>query len=152
MPCIFCIAAGIMIAAALTSTAVEEIEEKLKGALQDVEQKINTESVAMWKGSARVEQDGLRKNPQIIPVAIHYYKKHDRARIQILTHEISQTDAEALQDLICTTLGAKIVSRQYLDKTDAITLDFKGNQEEIATPSKRRKDRRKRSARGTNHQ
>jgi S-adenosylmethionine/arginine decarboxylase-like enzyme len=135
-----------MIASSLTATAVEEIETKLKEILNNVEKSVDTESVVMWKASVPLRKKGFPKKAQIVPVAIHLYKKHDRVRIQVLTHDVSQAGAEALEDHISEALGTKIISRQYLDQMITVSPDREINRNKNVSPKSRRKGRQKRSA------
>ena len=51
---------------------------------------------------------------QQVPVAVTLYKQHARARIQILTHALSPTQVERLQDEIAMAIDGRIVDRSDL--------------------------------------
>jgi hypothetical protein len=105
MPCIFCIAAVVMIAGALVSTLVDEMESRLSEAAGGrLTRATDTESVTKWNLEARIG----KKN---VPVDVTFYKQHGRARIQILTHQLSREEVEALEDLIAEAIGATVVFR-----------------------------------------
>jgi hypothetical protein len=103
--CIFCIAVLAIVAGALTAASVDEVEEKLADKADGEVQRISdTESVARFELTVDV---GAKK----APVAVTLYKEHSRARIQILTHELTPEEAEKLEDELAETIGAKVVDR-----------------------------------------
>lgn len=105
MVCIFCIAVLAIVAGALTAASVDEIEEQLAGKAEgDVQRVSDTESVARFELTVDVE--GTKA-----PVAVTLYKEHSRARIQILTHELTPEEAERLEDELADAIGAKVVDR-----------------------------------------
>ena len=105
MVCIFCIAVLAIVAGALTAASVDEIEEQLADkAGGEVQRVSDTESVARFE--LTVDVDGKRA-----PVAVTLYKEHSRARIQILTHELTPDEAEKLEDELAEAIGARIVDR-----------------------------------------
>ena len=103
MVCIFCIAVLAIVAGALTAASVDQIEEQLadKGEVTRVS---DTESVARFE--LTVDVGGTEA-----PVAVTLYKEHSRARIQILTHDLTPEEAERLEDELAEAIGAKIVDR-----------------------------------------
>ena len=105
MVCIFCIAVLAIVAGALTAASLDEIEEQLaEKADGEVQRVSDTESVARFE--LTVEVDGKKA-----PVAVTLYKEHSRARIQILTHELTPEEAEKLEDEVAEAIGAKVVDR-----------------------------------------
>ena len=105
MVCIFCIAVLAIVAGALTAASVDEIEERLaEKADGDLQRVSDTESVARFELTAEV--DGTKA-----PVAVTLYKEHSRARIQILTHDLTPEAAEKLEDELAEAIGAKVVDR-----------------------------------------
>jgi hypothetical protein len=103
--CIFCIAVLAIVAGALTAASVDEIEEQLaEKAEGEVRRVSDTEAVARFE--LTVEVDGKKA-----PVAVTLYKEHSRARIQILTHELTPEEAEKLEDELAEAIGAKVVDR-----------------------------------------
>jgi hypothetical protein len=109
MVCIFCIAVLAIVAGALTAASVDEIEEKLADQADGQVQRVSdTESVARFE--LTVDVDGKKA-----PVAVTLYKEHSRARIQILTHELTPEEAEKLEDELAEAIGAKVVDRSSPD-------------------------------------
>ena len=105
MVCIFCIAVLVIVAGALTAASVDDIEEQLaEKAEGEVQRVSDTESVARFE--LTVDVDGKKA-----PVAVTLYKEHGRARIQILTHELTPEEAERLEDELAEAIGAEIVDR-----------------------------------------
>ena len=105
MVCIFCIAVLAIVAGALTAASVDTIEEQLADKADGEVQRVSdTESVARFE--LTVDVDGKKA-----PVAVTLYKEHSRARIQILTHELTPDEAEKLEDELAEAIGAKIVDR-----------------------------------------
>ncbi|HET7721194.1 MAG TPA: hypothetical protein VFK43_14610 [Acidimicrobiales bacterium] len=105
MVCIFCIAVLAIVAGALTAASVDEIEEQLaEKADGEVQRVSDTESVARLE--LTVDVDGTKA-----PVAVTLYKEHSRARIQILTHDLTPEEAEKLEDELAEAMGAKVVDR-----------------------------------------
>ena len=105
MVCVFCIAVLAIVAGALTAASVDEIEERLaEKADGDLQRVSDTESVARFELTAEV--DGTKA-----PVAVTLYKEHSRARIQILTHDLTPEAAEKLEDELAEAIGAKVVDR-----------------------------------------
>ena len=105
MVCIFCIAVLAIVAGALTAASGDEIEEQLaEKADGEVQRVSDTESVARLE--LTVDVGGTKA-----PVAVTLYKEHSRARIQILTHDLTPEEAEKLEDELAEAIGAKIVDR-----------------------------------------
>jgi uncharacterized protein (DUF2267 family) len=103
--CIFCIAVLVIVAGALSAGSIDEIEEQLADKAEgDVQRVSDTESVARFE--LTVDVDGKKA-----PVAVTLYKEHSRARIQILTHELTPEEAERLEDELAEAIGAKVVDR-----------------------------------------
>jgi SpoVK/Ycf46/Vps4 family AAA+-type ATPase len=105
VPCIFCIAVFLIAASVVTAATVDELEERLEGATSEpVERAADTESVTLWNATFEVAGKAA-------PVAITVYKRWGRARIQVLTHELSREQVEELEDRIAELLGLRVVSR-----------------------------------------
>jgi hypothetical protein len=103
--CIFCIAVLMIVAGALTAASVDQIEEQLADkASGEVKRVSDTESVARFE--LTVDVGGKEA-----PVAVTLYKEHSRARIQVLTHELTPDEVERLEDELAEAIGAKIVDR-----------------------------------------
>lgn len=121
--CIFCMAAIMMIGASLSAVALGNLESQLiqKKGVTEVKRSVDTESTVMWKANVMVKVPKM--GAKQVPVAIHLYKPHNRIRIQILTHEVSQAEAEAVQDIICNALDARVISRHFLEESTLIDKD-----------------------------
>jgi hypothetical protein len=112
LPCIFCIAVLTMVAAAVTAAAVDNMQKGLEEkAGRPVRKTVDTGSVAKLETTFEV---GGRS----APVAITVYKTNRRARIQVLTHELSPDQLRDLQDRVAQAIGARIVDRSDLSGSD----------------------------------
>jgi hypothetical protein len=101
VPCIFCLAVFAMLAGAITTAVLDEMESRLSTvASAPIRRTVDSASAAAFETSVRG-----------VPVAVTVYKKYKRVRIQVLTHDISRADAEALENLIAQALGLTIVDR-----------------------------------------
>jgi uncharacterized protein (DUF2267 family) len=110
--CIFCIAVLAIVAGALTAGSIDQIEDQLEEKASDGVQRVSdTESVARFE--LTVDVSGKKA-----PVAVTIYKEHGRARIQVLTHDLSPEEVERLEDELAEAIGAKIVDRSSLEAED----------------------------------
>jgi hypothetical protein len=111
--CIFCMAALVMIGASLSAVVLGNMENQLvstKGVSQ-VRRSVDTESTVMWQANVMIRVPN--RPVKEVPIAVHLYKQYKRMRIQILTHGISQAEAEAVQDVICQAFEARVISRHF---------------------------------------
>lgn len=106
MPCIFCIAVLTLIAGALASEQLDEIESRLEKTAKDrkVRRSVDTGSVAKFELTVRVASKD-------VPVSVTVYKDHKRVRLQILTHDLTPEQIAELEDDLARALGADIVDR-----------------------------------------
>jgi hypothetical protein len=106
MPCIFCIAVLVLVTGALTSEHLDEVEDKLRDKADDeeVRRTVDTDSVAKFEFTVRV-------GSKTAPVAVTVFKDHRRARIQVLTHELTAEEVEELEDELAEALDAEVVDR-----------------------------------------
>ena len=105
MVCIFCIAVLVVVAGAISAASLDQVEEQLADkATGGVKRVSDTESVARFE--LTVDLSGKKA-----PVAVTVYKEHGRARIQVLTHELSPEEVEGLEDELAEAIGAEIVDR-----------------------------------------
>lgn len=111
MPCIFCLAVFAMFAGAITTIVLDQLEARLATiATAPVVRTVDSASVATFETSVTLPaQGGAPARP--IPVSVTVYKKHKRIRIQVMTHELTRAEAEAVEDLIAATLELRIVDR-----------------------------------------
>jgi hypothetical protein len=111
MPCIFCLAVFAILVGALTTAALDQIEAKLATvATEPVLRSVDSESVIKFETSVPIP-GGRGWKSRSVPVAVTIYKKHKRVRIQVLTHDLTRAEAEAVEDLIAATLELRIVDR-----------------------------------------
>jgi hypothetical protein len=106
MVCIFCIAVLAIVAGALTTAHLDEMEANLAEKAKDNNVKRTVDSDSVTKFDLVVRVGG-----KDAPVAVTIYKAHKRVRIQILTHELSREEVEQLEDELAEALGAEIVDR-----------------------------------------
>lgn len=112
MVCIFCIAVLAIVAGALTAGSLDQIEDQLADKASDGVQRVSdTASVARFE--LTVDVSGKKA-----PVAVTIYKEHGRARIQVLTHDLSPEEVERLEDELAEAIGAKIVDRSNPEAED----------------------------------
>lgn len=105
MPCVFCIAVGFALAGAVGSAAVDLLTQRLKPrAKGEVRTVANSESVA--KVELVVEAAG-----KDVPVAVTVFKDSGRVRIQLLSHDLDQPEAEKLQNELADLLDLRVVER-----------------------------------------
>jgi hypothetical protein len=105
MVCIFCIAVLMIVAGAISAASLDQMEEQLADKADgEVNRVSDTESVARFE--LTVDVSGKKA-----PVAVTLYKEHGRARIQVLTHELTPEEAERLEDELAEAIGAEIVDR-----------------------------------------
>jgi hypothetical protein len=57
------------------------------------------------------------------------YKKHKRVRVQVMTHDLTRAEAEAVEDLIAATLELRIVDRSDAHDEQKVREAFDGNAE-----------------------
>jgi septal ring factor EnvC (AmiA/AmiB activator) len=111
MPCIFCLAVFMLLAGAVTTLVLDQLEAQLSSvASEPVVRSVDSASVAKFETSVEIPGSGLRRG-RSVPVAVTVYKKHKRVRIQVMTHDLTRAEAEAIEDLIAAALGLQIVDR-----------------------------------------
>jgi hypothetical protein len=105
MPCIFCIAVFMLVAGTIAASAIDHMQASLEAkAGAPVRKTVDSGSVAKLETVFEIEG-------KVAPVAVTIYKASGRARIQILTHDLSPAGVRSLQDEIAMALGARIVDR-----------------------------------------
>lgn len=108
MPCIFCLAVFAMLAGAVTTVVLDQMEARLAAvAATPVTRAVDSASVAKVETSVVVPGTRDRR----VPVSVTVYKKYKRVRIQVMTHELSRAEAEAVEDLVARALDLRIVDR-----------------------------------------
>jgi hypothetical protein len=116
MPCIFCIAVFAMLAGAVTTAVLDQLEERLAAvAGGPVARTVDTGSVVKFEFSVPAPVvPGVSVPADVaaaVPVAVTVYKQHARIRIQILTHALPRAVAEAVEDRLAAAAGLRIVAR-----------------------------------------
>ena len=106
MPCLFCIAVFTLLAGAITAAALERIEGQLAAKAKggSVRRTVDSGSVARFE--LTVTHAG-----KDVPVVVTVYKDHRRVRIQILTHDLTPAEVEAVEDELAEALEAEVVDR-----------------------------------------
>ena len=118
MPCIFCIAMVVTGVAGLTAAVIEAAQQRLvRGGASEVKRVSETESVT------RLEF-GMKAGKKTVPVAITFFKEHGRARIQILSHDLSREEAEKIENRIADLLDLKIVERSDAESEAKVRESF----------------------------
>jgi hypothetical protein len=115
MPCIFCIAVFAMLAGAVTTTLLDQLESRLATeASTAVRRTAESSSVAKFEFDFPVpplpNSRRVRTVP-VAPVALTVYKGNGRVRIQVLTHALERSQVEALQVRIAAVAGLRVVGR-----------------------------------------
>jgi hypothetical protein len=109
MPCIFCLAVFLVVAGALTTVMLDQMESQLASvAGAPVSRPVNSDSVAVFETEVEIPRTFGHRS---IPVRVTVYKKYKRVRIQVLTHDLTRAEAEAVEDLIAQALQLRIVDR-----------------------------------------
>lgn len=112
MPCIFCIAVFAMLAGAITTTLLDQLEYRLAAeARTTVRRTTDSNSVAKFEFDFPVPPLPNSHPLPAVPVALTVYKPYGRVRIQILTHALERAQVEAIQNHIAAIAGLRIVER-----------------------------------------
>lgn len=110
VPCIFCVAVFAMLAGAVTTVVLDQLESRLSTiATGPLTRPVNSASVARF--DTMVAVPGTGSPGRSVPVAVTVYKRHKRVRIQVMTHDVTRAEAELVEDLLAETLGLRIVDR-----------------------------------------
>jgi septal ring factor EnvC (AmiA/AmiB activator) len=109
-----------LFAGAITTVVLDRMEAKLATiATGPVSRAVDSESVAKFETSVR-----LPGADRQIPVAVTVYKKHKRVRIQVLTHELTRAEAEAVENLVAEALELRIVDRSDAHDEEKVRAAF----------------------------
>lgn len=106
MPCIFCLAIFAMFAGAITTAVLDAMESKLAAVSREPVRRV-VDSASVTRFDTTVSSPSGRP----VPVSITVYKQHKRVRIQVLTHDLSRAEAEAVEDMLARVLELRIVDR-----------------------------------------
>ena len=119
MVCFFCIATIALISGAVGASALEGIraalEQLSKNGVRVEDDTPSTQRLELEVSVPHVQAQGAREKPgsapATVPVAITVYKKHSRVRVQVLTHDVTRAEAEAVQDAVVAAAGLTLVHR-----------------------------------------
>lgn len=128
MVCFFCIATIALISGAVGATALEGIraalEQLAKNGVKVADdtpstQRLELEVTVPEVGPAE-ERDQPGAAPATVPVAVTIYKKHSRVRVQVLTHDVTRREAEAVQNAVVAAAGLTLVHRSDRHEQDVV--------------------------------
>jgi hypothetical protein len=116
MPCIFCIAVFAMLAGAITTTVLDQLEARLAAEAKiPVRRIVDSSSAAKFEFGFPAPPLPGRQQAPTVPVALTVYKQSKRVRIQVLTHSLQRDQVEALEDRIAAIAGLQITGRSDPD-------------------------------------
>jgi hypothetical protein len=129
VPCIFCLAVFAMLAGAVTTLVLDQMEARLASvASGPIARSVDSASVAKFETTVRL---GSRD----VPVAVTVYKRYKRVRIQVMTHELGRAEAEAVEDLVARALDLTIVDRSDAHDEEKVRAAFGVDAEELTAPA-----------------
>ena len=112
MPCIFCIAVFAMLATAVTTAVLDQLEDRLAHEAAGPLRRTDSGSVARYEFEFPVPPPPSGPwggaGPATAPVVLTVYKRYGRARIQVLTHQLQRAQAQALQQRVAALAGLQI--------------------------------------------
>lgn len=119
MVCFFCIATVAMITGAVGASLIEGIRAGLqqlaRNGVKVTDDTPSTQRLELEVAVPQVAADAARRKqgpaPATVPVAVTIYKKHARVRVQVLTHDVTRKEAEAVQDAVVAAAGLRLVHR-----------------------------------------
>lgn len=117
MPCYFCMLVGGLIATGVAGAVLDQMRSKLDGLATDgVRETQSTSSTVVLELSVPVPRLAGRrevagKPPEAVPVAVTVYKRARRVRVQVLTHDVTRREAEAVEDAVAKALGMTVAHR-----------------------------------------
>lgn len=104
MPCFFCIAVFVMLAGAVTSAVVEQLRNNVSR-VSTTPPLITTDS----NSSARIEMTVAGPRNLQVPVHLTVYKKQQRVRIQVMTHDVSREEAQQIQAMVAQAAQLNVI-------------------------------------------
>lgn len=127
MVCFFCIATIALIGGAVTATALEGIRSALdqlsKNGVTLADDTASTQRLELEVTVPQMNDDERDKPgtaPATVPVAVTIYKKHRRVRVQVLTHDVTRREAEAVQDAVVAAAGLQVVHRSTPEEQEIV--------------------------------
>lgn len=113
--CFFCIAVFAVLAGAVTTAVLDELESRLSTAAEagSVGRLTDTGTTTTIACSVPVPHIAGQPRPKIdsAPVLVTVYKAQKRVRIQVQTHDVTDAEATALQERVATACGLTVVTR-----------------------------------------
>lgn len=104
MPCFFCIAVFVMLAGAITGAVIEQIRNNV-ARVSSTPPVVAADSAS----SARIEMTVNGPRGLQVPVNLTVYKKQQRVRIQVMTHDVTREEAQQIQALVAQAAQLQIV-------------------------------------------
>jgi len=123
MACFFCVAAGVLVATGIAGAAVDAVASALEAVASrgDVRKTDETSTQVRYEMSVPAAVAGAGLPPQAhVPVVVTVYPRHQRVRVQVLTHDVDRRQAEAVQDVVVRALGATVVHRSDAHEHDVV--------------------------------
>ena len=113
--CLFCIAVFAVLAGAITTIVLDQLEQRLATVATNgqVTRVTDSGSTAVFALDVPVPRLHGQPPPAITtaPVAVTVFKTQKRVRIQVRTHAVTPAQAEAIQDRLAHACGLIVVSR-----------------------------------------
>lgn len=104
MPCFFCIAVFMMLSGAITTGVLDALTDNVaRVALGRPRLAADSRSAAVLE----LEVAGPRRAP--VPVRLTVYKRQQRVRIQVLTHDVNRAEAERIEQRVAQAAGLRII-------------------------------------------
>lgn len=128
MPCIFCLAVFALFVGAITTAVLDHMQSRLDAvAMAPVTRAVDSESVTRFDAVVACPQVPGRDSGRAgrpIPVSVTVYKKHKRVRIQVMTHDLSRDEAEAIENMLADALELRIVDRSDAHDEEQVRAAF----------------------------
>ena len=113
--CLFCIAVFAVLAGTITTALLDEMESRLTQVSDPDSVSRLTDSASTTTISASVPVPSIPgQAPSRLasaPVLVTVYKAQKRVRIQVQTHDITVAQAHAVQDVVASACGLRVVTR-----------------------------------------
>ncbi|MDP8931239.1 MAG: hypothetical protein M3O70_22385 [Actinomycetota bacterium] len=150
MPCIFCIAVFALLAGALTSARIDQLEQDLiDQAVGEVRRTVESSTTTAWELDVAppVGVTPSSGTPSV-PVTVTVYKPYARVRIQLRAHSLTAAEVVAVQDQLAARLGLEIVGRSDEAQEAPVRAAVEeaqraGQATAVATPEERQQRRRR---------
>lgn len=104
MVCFFCIAVFVMLAGAVSGTVIEQLRNAV-ARVSSTPPQVTADSPA----SARIETTVAGPRGLQVPVNLTVYKKQQRVRIQVMTHDVTREEAQQIQAMIAHATQLQII-------------------------------------------